>query len=75
MFYCEGAVASWNNPQLNSPIKEVVALPPGGTGFESESCVEPKQDNSSSGIEGTALHHCESLYLKGYTTARTIRGH
>ena len=65
MFYCEGAVASWNNPQLKppnpgavprperysspifvtSPIKEVVALPPGGTGFESESCVEPNQDN------------------------------
>ena len=57
MFYCEGAVASWNNPQLkppnpgavprpqryaspifvNSLINEVVALPPGGTGFESES--------------------------------------
>ncbi len=65
MFYCDGAVASWNSPLLrspnpgalprparytspiyvSSPIKQVVALPPGGTGLEAEACVDPDDDN------------------------------
>ena len=75
MFYCEGAVASWNNPQLtapspgavdrperyaspiyvSSPIKQVVALPPGGTGFEPESCVDPEVEDPPVVIDGEPL--------------------
>ena len=75
MFYCDGAVASWNNPQLtapnpgavdrperyaspiyvSSPIEEVVALPPGGTGFEPESCVDPEEEAPPVVIDGEPL--------------------